>query len=81
MGRKRRMGILIIGFLGLALFMADIVSPAPPDNYTAQMNVGGMTMPMAKMGDKTRMENPKMPGLVTIIYKAEKKTIMLSVPN
>ena len=70
-----------IEFLGFALFMADIVSPAPPDNYTAQMSMGGMTMPMARMGDKTRIENPMMQGLVTITYKAEKKTIMLSVPN
>lgn len=81
MGRKRRMGMFTIGFLGFALFMANIVSPAPPDNYTAQMSMGGMTMPMAKMGDKTRIENPMMPGLVTITSKAEKKTIMLSVAN
>jgi hypothetical protein len=81
MGRKRRMGMVAIGFLGISLIMAGIVFPAPPDNYTAQMSMGGMTMPMAKMGDKTRIENPMMQGLVTITYKAEKKTIMLSVPN
>jgi len=80
-GRKRRMGMFTIGFLGFALFLADIVSPAPPDNYTAQMSMGGMTMPMARMGDKTRIENPMMQGLVTITSKAEKKMIMLSVPN
>ena len=38
-------------------------------------------MPMARMGDKTRIENPMMQGLVTITSKAEKKMIMLSVPN
>ena len=78
MGKKRRMGMVIIGFLGISLFTAGVVFPAPPDNYTAQRSTGGITMPIARMGQKTRTESPTM---VTITSRAEKKMIFLSIAN
>ena len=65
-------------------FMASIlltglsVLAAPPDNFTATMVSSGMEMPMAKMGTKSRMENPGMKGLVTISLADAKKTIMIN---
>ncbi|MBU1180717.1 MAG: hypothetical protein KKE00_07640 [Proteobacteria bacterium] len=34
------------------------VFAAPPDNFTATMVYSGMEMPMAKMGIRSRVENP-----------------------
>lgn len=68
-------------------FMASIlltglsVLAAPPDNFTATMVSSGMEMPMAKMGTKSRMENPGMKGLVTITIADAKKTIMMNTAN
>ena len=78
MGTK---GLVKVGFLAIALSIAGQVSAGPPDNFTAKMSMQGMIMPMAKMGDKTRIENPMMKGLVTITSRADNKTIMLSVSN
>jgi len=74
-------GLIKVGFFAIALLIAGQVLAGPPDNYTAKMSMQGMIMPMAKMGDKTRIENPMMQGLVTITARADNKTIMLSVPN
>ena len=66
------------------IFMATILSTgpsvfaAPPDNFTAKMVSSGMEMPMAKMGAKSRVENPAMQGLVTISLADTKKTIMMN---
>jgi len=54
---------------------------APPDNFTATMVAGGMEMPWAKMGSKTRMENMMMKGLVTISLGDENRTIMVNTAN
>ncbi len=68
-------------------FMASILSTglpvlaAPPDNFTATMVSSGMEMPMAKMGTKSRVENPGMKGLVTITIADAKKTIMMNTAN
>jgi hypothetical protein len=51
---------------------------APPDNFTAKMMAMGIAMPMAKMGNKTRVENIMMGGLVTISLLDQKKTIMMN---
>ena len=51
---------------------------APPDNFTATMVSMGMEMPMARMGAKSRVENPMMKGMVTITLTDAKKTIMMS---
>jgi hypothetical protein len=66
------------------LFMAGIlltglsVHASPPDNFTATMVSAGMEMPMAKMGTKSRVENPPVKGLVTITVADAKKTIMMN---
>ncbi len=68
-------------------FMASILSTglpvlaAPPDNFTASMVSSGMEMPMAKLGPKSRVENPGMKGLVTITIADAKKTIMMNTAN
>jgi hypothetical protein len=59
-------------FTGLPVFAAS------SDNFTAIMVSSGMEMPMAKMGTKSRVENPAMKGLVTISLADAKKTIMLN---
>ena len=73
-----------IRYLVSFCFMASIlltslsVLAAPPDNFTAIMVSSGMEMPMAKMGTKSRVENPAMKGLVTISLADAKKTIMMN---
>jgi hypothetical protein len=52
-----------------------------PDNYTATMVSQGHSMPMARMGAKSRMENIGQQGLVTIGLPEMKKTIMMSTVN
>ena len=65
-------------------FMAGILLPglsvfaAPLDNFTATMVSSGMEMPMARMGTRSRVENPGMKGLVTISNADAKKTIMMN---
>ncbi|MEW6334579.1 MAG: hypothetical protein AB1558_09935 [Thermodesulfobacteriota bacterium] len=63
---------LCVPFTGLP------VHAAPPDNFTAVMVTAGMEMPMARMGSRSRVENPAMAGLVTITLADAKKTIMLN---
>ena len=73
-----------IRYLVPVFFMASIlltglsVFAAPPDNFTATMVSSGMEMPMAKIGTKSRVENPGMKGLVTINLADAKKTIMMN---
>jgi hypothetical protein len=52
-----------------------------PDNYTATMVSQGHSVPMARMGTKSRMENMGQQGLVTISLPEAKKTIMMSTIN
>ncbi|MFH1080666.1 MAG: DUF4412 domain-containing protein [Pseudomonadota bacterium] len=65
-------------FIVSILFTSLSVLAAPPDNFTATMVSSGMEMPMAKMGTKSRVENPAMKGLVTINLADAKKIIMLN---
>jgi hypothetical protein len=62
-------GVLLTGFSVFA---------APLDNFTATMVSSGMEMPMAKMENKSRVDNPAMKGLVTISLMDAKKTIMIN---
>jgi hypothetical protein len=62
-------------FTGLSAFAAQ------PDNFTATMVSSGMEMPMAKMGTKSRVENPAMKGMVTITLADAKKMIMVNVAD
>ena len=70
--------LLSFFFMASFLFTGLSVFAAPPDNFTATMVSLGMEMPMAKMGTKSRVENPVMKGLVTISLTDAKKTIMLN---
>jgi hypothetical protein len=65
-------------FAAAFLFSGSPAFAAQPDNFTATMVSSGMEMPMAKMGAKSRVENPAMKGMVTISLGDAKKTIMLN---
>ena len=54
---------------------------ASPDNYTCKLVFMGMSMPMAKLGNKSRVENVMMGGLVTINLKDLKKNITMNTKN
>jgi len=76
--------IVRIKHMVLVLFMASVILSgmaafaAPPENFTATMVSQGMEMPMARMGTKSRVENPGMKGVVTIALGDTKKTIMMN---
>lgn len=53
----------------------------PPDNYTAMLVMEGMSMPIAKMGDKMRSENPMMQGMVSLHFMDTQKNILMSSAN
>jgi hypothetical protein len=81
MGRKKMKKLFLICIVTGILFIIGSVFAAPPENFTAKMVMQGMVMPMAKMGNKTRMENPMMEGMVTISPMDSRKTIMMSTVN
>jgi hypothetical protein len=66
---------------GLFLYGCASEKAAPPANFTAKMVTMGMEMPMAKMGTKSRVENPMMNGVVTITEAGSGKVIMMSAVN
>jgi len=72
-------------FWSLVLFLFAVgcasETAAPPSNFTAKMVTMGMEMPMAKMGTKSRVENPMMNGVVTITEAGSGKVIMMSTVN
>jgi hypothetical protein len=69
--------------LSTAIFflMSVMAWAAPPDNFTAKIVTMGLSMPMAKMGNKTRVEHMMMGGLVTISLIDQKKTITMNTKN
>ncbi|MCE5263357.1 MAG: DUF4412 domain-containing protein [Deltaproteobacteria bacterium] len=75
-----RYAAILASFLFTAVFLVtgDPVLAAPPDNFTAIMVSSGMEMPMARMGTRSRTENPAMKGLVTITQGDARKTIMMN---
>jgi hypothetical protein len=80
--KNTRLGIMaMVPFMALCWLIPTPGVAGPPDNYTATMVMEGMEMPMAKMGSKTRSENPMMKGLVSIFYMDSKKMIMMSTAN
>ena len=80
--KKKVVKNLLIVFTIMSLWLAvGLAMAAPPDNYTANMVVEGMVMPMAKMGNKVRFENPMMRGMVTINLMDVRKTITISTLN
>jgi hypothetical protein len=72
--------ILVIVVLSSWLFPSLSIA-GPPDNYTAIMIMEGMTMPIAKMGNKMRAENPMMQGMVSIHFMDSRRMIMMSTSN
>lgn len=81
------MGMVRIKYLTLFIFAITVVLSgavvwaAPPENFTATMVTQGMEMPMARMGTKSRVENPGMKGVVTISLGDVKKTIMMNTTS
>ncbi len=69
-----------LGFLIFFLFSAFAMA-APPDNFTCKMTFMGMSLPMAKMGNKSRVENVMFGGLVTISYMDQKKSVTMNTKN
>ena len=78
MAKKSIRYLVSFFFMAGILFTGMSVLAAPPDNFTATMVSAGMEMPMAKMGGKSRIENPGIKGLVTISLADAKKTIMMN---
>jgi len=78
---RRETVATLIGILLVLSFWFGIAESAPPDNFTAKMVMGDMTMPMARMGGNTRTENPMLPGIVTLTLSDEKKTVQMSTAN
>ncbi|QWR76528.1 DUF4412 domain-containing protein [Candidatus Magnetomonas plexicatena] len=73
----KRAVICLVVFISMLLSVTEAVC-APPENFTAEMTVMDMTMKIAKMGSKTRIEAHSAPGLVTILLSDDKKIIYLS---
>jgi hypothetical protein len=76
MKAKRTIGP--VTFTAVFFLISALAFAAPPDNYTAKMMAMGIAMPMAKMGNKTRVDNVMMGGLVTISLLDQKKTIIMN---
>ena len=78
MAKARIRHLISFIFMAGILLTGSSVLAAPPDNFTATMVSSGMEMPMARMGTKSRVENPGMKGFVTISIADAKKTIMMN---
>jgi hypothetical protein len=80
MNRQKRI-IFTAGTLSLLFLFSTFALAAPPENFTSKMVTMGLTMPMAKMGNKTRVENPMIGGLVTISQMDAQKTVTMNTRN
>ena len=78
---RRKTIAALIGILMVLSFGAGFAESAPPENFTAKMVMGQMTVPMARMEGKTRTENPMLPGVVTLSLPDENKTVQMSLPK
>jgi hypothetical protein len=78
MSRNGIRHLVSVVFMVSVLFVGSSAPAAPPDNFTATMVMSGMEMPMARMGAKSRTDNPAMKDLVTLSLGDAKKTIMLN---
>ena len=61
-----------------AMFTINCTSTNQPDNFTATFVAGGIEMPMARLQNRTRVENPILKGVITISLGDEKKTITMN---
>ena len=75
---KKKMDWIIRGLMMVVLTAALPALAAPPDNFTAKMLIGGLSLPMAKMGNKSRTEAGMMPGMYTIHDAGSKKSFMIN---
>jgi hypothetical protein len=66
--------------LSVSIFflLSSFALAAPPDNFTCKISFMGMSMPMAKMGNKSRVENVMFGGLVTVNHMDQKKSITMN---
>jgi hypothetical protein len=79
---QKKKAVTAAGIVALIfIFTATLALAAPPDNFTAKMEIMGMSMPMAKMGHKTRIENMMIGGLVTISQMDVQKSVTLNTKN
>ena len=74
----KKIGTIIFSCLLTGVMLSAFALAAPPDNFTCKMNFMGMSMPMAKMGSKSRVENVMFGGLVTIHHMDQKKTVTMN---
>jgi hypothetical protein len=65
----------------MLLFSALTALAAPPDNFTCKITLGSISMNMAKMGNKSRVDNVMFEGLVTITQRDLKKSITMNTKN
>lgn len=74
--------IMLIGLLTLTFVLfSTMLLAAPPDNFTCKMTFMGISMPMAKLGNKSRVENVMLGGLITISLMDQKKTVTMNTKN
>ncbi len=77
--KSQKKPILTIGLSCFVFFLLSVFAfGAPPDNYTCKINMGPMIMTMAKLGNKTRVENEMFASLVTLNYMDQKKTVTMN---
>ena len=75
---NRKVGsALVFGFFTVIFFSGSVLA-APPDNFTTKMVVNGMTMPMAKMGLKSRVQTGMLQDIYTITDGGTQKTFMVN---
>jgi hypothetical protein len=80
--KSQKKQFMTVGFCFFIVFLfSAFAQAAPPDNFICKMNLMGMSMPMAKMGNKSRVENVMFGGLVTINYMDQKKTITMNTKD
>jgi hypothetical protein len=81
MGKKNVLSVILVILVLSSWLLPPVSIAGPPDNYTAIMIMEGMTMPIAKMGNKMRAENPMMQGMVSIHFMDSRRMIMMSTAN
>jgi hypothetical protein len=75
--KKKVFTVMAFCFLTLGLFSGSVLA-APPDNFTTKMVVNGMSMPMAKMGLKSRVQTGMLQDIYTVTDGATHKTVMIN---
>ncbi|MEW6188353.1 MAG: hypothetical protein AB1585_21765 [Thermodesulfobacteriota bacterium] len=80
--KSKKKSLVISGIIALYFLLNTLsVLAAPPDNYTCKLSFMGMAMPMAKMGNKTRVDSVMFADLVTVTLMDQNKTINMNTKN